>query len=78
MVPQHVCGTFSQCKTNNYDFDFWHCKCVHEAFLQVIKICTAEKKPSNVIVNLFMATWIYMGWFVLKIEGPTSILFSKY
>jgi len=51
-------------------FGFVHCKCVHETFLQVIEICTTQKKSNNVIVNLFMATWIYMSWFVLKIEGP--------
>ncbi len=50
---------------------FVHCKCVHESFLQVIEICTTQKKPSNVIVNIFMAMWIYMGWFGLRIEGPT-------
>ncbi len=50
---------------------FVHCKCVHKSFLQVIEICTTQKKPSNVIVNLFMAMWIYMGWFGVKIEGPT-------
>ncbi len=71
---------FSRCETNNYDLisGFVHCKCVHESFLQVIEICTTQKKPNNVIVYLFMAMWIYMGWFTLKIEGPTLNLQSYF
>jgi len=68
MVLQHVCGTFSQTIMALIS-GFVHCKCVHESFLQVIEICTTQKKPSNEIVNLFMAMWIYMGWFGPKIEG---------